>query len=37
MQNNNEQIVGLFEVEELEQRLENNWVTCRPGRCFDLE
>jgi hypothetical protein len=37
MQSNIEQIVELFEVEEIEQRLENNWVVCRPGRCFDLD
>jgi hypothetical protein len=36
MQNNNEQIVELFEVEELENRLENGWSICVNDRCVEL-
>ena len=36
MQNSNEQIVELFEVEELEQRLENGWRICVNGNCKDV-
>jgi hypothetical protein len=37
MQNNNEQIVELFEVEELENRLENGWSICIGSKCWNLE
>jgi hypothetical protein len=36
MQNNNEQIVELFEVEELENRLENGWSICVGNQCKEL-